>query len=190
MIAKRSATVLSVLPRDRRADEAGLRSSFWPDAQDVHGAYTGSAEGFIEFTLGVFKTEPRNIHQITNVLIEFISPAKQLSRATSLRSNEGRTAAGSYVARFLLCGRYCDHFQKREGEWRIADRTVVYDWLEEQTQQAASPEIERFGFRQPIGTSHSNDPVYTLGSGKEHESRGGIAARSAGAELFFSGTWC
>ncbi|ACE93944.1 hypothetical protein AMC87_PC00254 (plasmid) [Rhizobium phaseoli] len=76
MIAKRSATVLSVLPRDRRADEAGLRSSFWPDAQDVHGAYTGSAEGFIEFTLGVFKTEPRNIHQITNVLIEFISPAE------------------------------------------------------------------------------------------------------------------
>lgn len=67
---------LSVLPRDRRADEAGLRSSFWPDAQDVHGAYTGSAEGFIEFTLGVFKTEPRNIHQITNVLIEFISPAE------------------------------------------------------------------------------------------------------------------
>ncbi|APG86841.1 gamma-BHC dehydrochlorinase (plasmid) [Sinorhizobium americanum CCGM7] len=144
-----------------RADEAALRSSYWPDAHDNHGAYAGSAEGFIEFALGVFKTEPRNIHQITNILIEFISPtgAAVESYFTALqRGPDG----GRTIRQVLLCGRYCDLFQKREGEWRIAERTVVYDWLEEQTPQAAS-EIERFGLRQPIGTSHPDDPIYALG---------------------------
>lgn len=52
-------------------------------------------------------------------------------------------------------------FQKKEGAWRIAERTVVYDWLEEQTPPAV-PEAERFGLRQPIGAAHPNDPVYAL----------------------------
>ncbi|WP_026622545.1 hypothetical protein M728_005549 (plasmid) [Ensifer sp. WSM1721] len=144
-----------------RADEAALRSSYWPDAHDSHGAYSGSAEGFIEFALGVLKTEPRNIHQITNVLIEFIGPAEAAVESYFTARQRGPDGART-IRQVLLCGRYCDLFQKREGEWRIAERTVVYDWLEEQTPPAAS-EVKRFGLRQPIGASHPDDPVYALG---------------------------
>ncbi|MBP1884820.1 nuclear transport factor 2 family protein [Sinorhizobium mexicanum] len=143
-----------------RADEAALRSSYWPDAYDNHGAYAGSAEGFIEFALGVFKTEPRNIHQITNVLIEFIGPGEAAVESYFTALQRGPDG-GRTIRQVLLCGRYCDLFQKREGEWRIAERTVVYDWLEEQSPQTAS-EIERFGLRRPIGVSHPDDPVYAL----------------------------
>ncbi|GLS32020.1 SnoaL-like domain-containing protein [Mesorhizobium albiziae] len=144
-----------------RADEAALRSSYWPDAYDNHGAYSGSAEGFIQFALGVFKTGARNIHQITNVLFEFISPAEAVVESYFIALQRGPDNAGE-VRQVLLCGRYCDLFQKREGEWRIAERTVVYDWLENQTPPAAS-EAERFGSRQPIGAPHPDDPVYALG---------------------------
>ncbi|RDJ01943.1 nuclear transport factor 2 family protein [Rhizobium grahamii] len=143
-----------------RADEAALRGSYWPDAHDRHGAYSGSAEGFVEFAMGVFKTGPRNIHQITNILIEFISPAE--AAVESYFAALQRAPDGVETLRqVLICGRYCDLFQKRGGDWRIAERTVVYDLVEEQSLSAAS-EKERFGPRQPIGGSHPDDPVYTL----------------------------
>ncbi|UWU25800.1 nuclear transport factor 2 family protein (plasmid) [Rhizobium sp. CB3060] len=143
-----------------RADEAALRSAYWPDAHDSHGAYSGSAEGFIEFARGVFKTEPRNIHQITNVLIEFIDPAEAAVESYFTALQRGPDGERT-IRQVLLRGRYCDMFQKREGEWRIAERTVVYDWFEEQPAPVTS-ETERFGLRQPIGASYPVDPVYAL----------------------------
>ncbi|HEV2897423.1 MAG TPA: nuclear transport factor 2 family protein [Pseudaminobacter sp.] len=144
-----------------RADEAALRSSYWPDAHDNHGAYCGLAEGFIQFALGVFKTGPRNIHQVTNILIEFTSPVEAGVESYFTALQRGPDKDGE-VRQMLLCGRYCDLFQKREGEWRIAQRTVVYDWLQEQTPPAV-PEAERFGMRQPLGAPHPDDLVYALG---------------------------
>ncbi|MFH6932620.1 MULTISPECIES: nuclear transport factor 2 family protein [Mesorhizobium] len=144
-----------------RADEAVLRSAYWPDAHDSHGAYRGSAEGFIGYALDVFKTGPRNIHQITNILIEFIDAAQATVESYFTALQRGPDKGGE-VRQIFLCGRYCDLFQKREGEWRIAERTVVYDWLEEQIPTLVM-EAERFGTRQPIGAPYPHDPVYALG---------------------------
>ncbi|EHH14009.1 nuclear transport factor 2 family protein [Mesorhizobium amorphae] len=164
-----------------RADEAALRSAYWPDAHDNHGAYCGSAEGFIQFALGVFKTGPRNIHQITNILIEFIGSAEAAVESYFTGLQRAPDESGE-VRQTLLCGRYCDLFQKREGEWRIAERTVVYDWLEEQIPPAVL-EAERFGPRQPIGAPHPDDPVYRLGKRRipsRHDAFKGSNAASAG----------
>ncbi|KPH04500.1 hypothetical protein B5K10_32905 [Rhizobium leguminosarum bv. trifolii] len=143
-----------------RADEGALRSSYWPDARDNHGAYSGSAEGFIEFALGVFKTGPRNIHQITNILIEFSSPEKAAVESYFAALQRAPDKAGT-LSQALICGRYCDLFLKKGGDWRIAERTVVYDLVEEQILAAAS-ETEQFGRRQPIGASCPDDPVYAI----------------------------
>jgi hypothetical protein len=143
-----------------RADEAMLRSSYWPDAHDRHGAYVGSAEGFIQMAIGVFKTGPRNIHQISNILIEFrgTTDARVESYFNALQRGPGKDGI---VRQVLLAGRYCDRFEKRGDEWRVADRTVVYDWVEEQVPPEGS-EAERFGLRQPIGGAFPEDPVYAL----------------------------
>lgn len=143
-----------------RGDEAALRSSYWPDATDRHGAYSGPVEGFIQMALGVFKTNPRNVHQVSNILIEFrgATDARVETYFNALQCGPGKDGV---VRQFLLVGRYCDSFQKRGGEWRVAQRTVVYDWVEEQTPPEGS-EAERFGLRQPVGTAFPDDPVYTL----------------------------
>lgn len=143
-----------------RADEDALRSAYWPDAYDSHGAYKGTAEGFVQMALGVFKTGPRNIHQISNILIEFNGPAEAAveSYFNALQRGPDR---GGVVRQVLLCGRYCDRFEKRGDEWRVAHRTVVYDWVEEQM-PPAKPEAERFGARQPVGSARPDDPVYAL----------------------------
>lgn len=143
-----------------RADEASLRSSYWPDAHDRHGAYVGPANGFIEMALKVFKSGPRNIHQISNILIEFTEADEAVVESSFMALQRAADGTGK-VSQVLLCGRYCDRFEKRGEEWRVADRVVVYDWVEEQTVPTAS-ESERFGARQPIGGAYPVDPIYAL----------------------------
>ncbi len=147
-----------------RADEEALRSSYWPDAYDRHGAYVGSAEGFIQMALGVFKTGPRNIHQVSNILIEFQGPT-QAAVETYFTALQRAPDREGVIRQVLLCGRYCDRFEKRADEWRVADRTVAYDWVEEQT-PPEKMEADRFGPRQPIGGARPGDPVYALLSAK------------------------
>ena len=143
-----------------RADEAALRSAYWPDATDCHGAYKGPAEGFIQVALAVFATGPRNIHQVSNILIQFGAPDVAAVETCFMALQRAPDKDG-VLRQVLLCGRYCDHFEKRDGEWRVAERTVVYDWVEEQTPPGL-PEERRFGTRQPIGSAYPADPVYAL----------------------------
>ncbi|ASY73980.1 gamma-BHC dehydrochlorinase (plasmid) [Sinorhizobium fredii CCBAU 83666] len=161
-----------------RADEAALRSCYWPNARDNHGTYSGSAAGFIQHALNVLKTKPRNIHQLANIIIEFLGATEAAVESYFTALQRGPDATGE-IKQVLLCGRYCDLFQKREGEWRIVERTVVYDWVEKQRPPKSS-EAERFGPRQPIGAPHPNDPVYEL-------SKRRVAAKNHPKDLIGSG---
>lgn len=148
-----------------RADEQALRSSYWPDAHDSHGAYAGPVEGFVQMALAVFRTGARNIHQVSNILIEFDGASAAAVETYFNALQRGPDREGT-VRQFLLCGRYCDRFEKRGNEWRVARRTVVYDWVEEQTPPERT-EAERFGARRPIGGAWPDDPVYASGKPAE-----------------------
>ena len=147
-----------------RADEQTLRSAYWPDAVDYHGSYNGPVDGFVEWAKAVWAKGPRNIHAISNVLIEFRS--ETTAHVESYFSALQRGAGGDGVVKqFALSGRYCDVFEKRGAEWRVAERTVVFDWVEAQPVPEES-EAVRFGPRTPIGGSHPDDPVYHMGANK------------------------
>ncbi|TKC02227.1 MAG: hypothetical protein E5W81_00330 [Mesorhizobium sp.] len=160
-----------------RADEAALRSAYWPEAYDRHGPYCGPAEDFIQFALGL--PGHRNIHQITNSLIDFISSAEAAVESYFTALQRGPDT-DQEIRQTLLCGRYCDLFQKRQDEWRIAERTVVYDWVEEQIPPAIL-EADRFGQRQPIGAPHPDDPIYQLLKGHIPTDQDGVEGPQLGA---------
>ena len=61
-----------------------------------------------------------------------------------------------------MAGRYLDRFEKRGDEWRIAARTVVYDWLEERERPELAQGDARFGARSPVGTAWPADPLYAF----------------------------
>ena len=147
-----------------RSDEALLRGTYWPDATDRHGAYSGPVEGFFQSVAAVFKTDARNIHQVSNILMTFPTPTSAVVETyfNALQRGPGRDGV---VRQFHLAGRYCDLFEKRGDEWRVAKRVVVYDWVDEQTPPAL-PERERFGPRQPIGEKMPLDPIYHLLAGR------------------------
>jgi hypothetical protein len=145
-----------------RADEAALRSSYWPDAVDSHGAYSGPVEGFFDWVKVAWKSEPRNVHQVSNILIEFRG-AQHATVETYFNALQRGAGPDGVMRQVLLAGRYCDLFEKRGGAWRVASRTVVYDWIEPQTPPAET-EAQRFGPRQPIGTNFPHDPIYKVAS--------------------------
>ena len=142
-----------------RADETALRSSYWPDARDTHGAYRGSAEGFIAQALPRLAAGGRRVHAISNILIELHGDVAAVeSSFLALQS-----VASAPTHEVFLCGRYVDRFERRDAEWRVAHRTVVYDWIEERERPAlAQDDAALFGNRQPNGTVAPHDPVYAL----------------------------
>jgi hypothetical protein len=142
-----------------RADEAALRSSYWPDAFDSHGAYAGSAEGFIMQALERLRAGGRRVHAISNILIELHGDRAAVE--SSFLALQQIAAAPTMET--FLCGRYLDRFEQRGGEWRVAHRTVVYDWIEErQRPELAADDAALFGKRRPNGGMAPDDPVYAL----------------------------
>lgn len=144
-----------------RADEAALKSAYWPGAWDQHGATSGPVEDFYERVRGAWARGARNVHHINNILIEFPEQGRANVESYFLALQRGQGADG-VERQAMLSGRYCDLFEKRGDEWRIAHRVVVYDWVEPQVVPEGS-ETDRFGVRQPIGGVFPDDPVYRIG---------------------------
>jgi hypothetical protein len=142
-----------------RADEDLLRAVYWPDANDSHGAYVGTASGFIDQAVPRLRSGGRGVHQISNILIELHGDAAAVETGfLALQTN-----AATPTLETFLCGRYLDRFERRDGQWRIADRTVVYDWIEERTRvELAREDTDLFAKRRPAGSRTTSDPVYSF----------------------------
>ncbi|WP_342129240.1 nuclear transport factor 2 family protein [Hydrogenophaga sp. OTU3427] len=142
-----------------RLDEAALRSAYWPDATDRHGPYQGSAAGFIDWALAKLQGGGRLVHFLGNILIDLRGDSAAVESYFQAFQNDV-DAQGAPLETFLA-GRYIDRFERRDGEWRVAQRTVTYDWLRQLPLPAGS-DAERFGVRQPNGAQMPHDPVYGL----------------------------
>lgn len=145
-----------------RVDEACLRSVYWPDATDRHGPYQGTASGFIDWALDKLKDAPRGVHLLSNILIDLRGEVAGVE--SYFHALQGDRDAQGQPRESLLIGRYVDRFEKRGGQWRIAQRTVVYDWIRQQPMSGESDEA-RFGVRQPNGARQPSDALYAMLAG-------------------------
>lgn len=142
-----------------RQDEQALRSAYWPDATDRHGPFNGQATAFIDYAMQRLKSSDRSIHHVTNMSIQLAGT--QAAVETYWLALQREPDAAGTLQELFLSGRYVDRFEKRGDEWRIAARTVMYDWM----RPLGSPEgteRERMGPRLPNGSNHPEDPVYAL----------------------------
>lgn len=140
-----------------RADEAALRSCYWPDGTDQHGPYNGSASGFVDWAIKALRHAERNIHQIHNILIEFKPDGAQVE--TYFSAFQRQPDANGNMIELDMKGRYLDWFVERDGEWRVLNRVVVFDWVDSAPPPTESEEA-RFGALTPIGQPYPNDLIY------------------------------
>jgi ketosteroid isomerase-like protein len=117
-----------------RGDWALVRSGYHPDAYDAHGDYRGGIDGFIEWLDQRFAGVDNSTHFLGQSLIEFKGPDLALvetyfvSRRLVPPTGALAAAAGESDAMAREAwGRYVDRFERRQGEWRVAHRTVVLE---------------------------------------------------------------
>ncbi|MTD54963.1 nuclear transport factor 2 family protein [Amycolatopsis pithecellobii] len=109
-----------------RGDTALIRSAYWEDVTENHGAYQGDRlDDFLAYAMersAVFSTVS---HYVTNHLIE-LDGDRAYSEAYALAVHTGERGGRPFQA--VFGGRYVDRFEKRDGAWKIAHRVVVHDW--------------------------------------------------------------
>jgi ketosteroid isomerase-like protein len=145
------SAIRTVLARYARAidrlDWDLLRSCYHPDATDEHGTYHGSADGFIEWVQGRLAEYDSTKHFLGNQLIE-VEGDVAWTETYCLALHRIAPADGEAAHDRTVSVRYCDRFERRDGEWRIAERVTVYE-----------P-----GRIDPVGDEPELTPRHTLGS--------------------------
>jgi ketosteroid isomerase-like protein len=100
-----------------------LASVYHEDATDRHGAYQGSAAGFLEWVKPQFTTRfTATMHSIGNVLID-LDGARALSRCQVRADHLIKDELGGGI--FQFWGDYVDVFERRAGQWKILHRIVA-----------------------------------------------------------------
>ena len=118
-----------------------VRAAYHPDAFDDHGNYKGAIPGFVQSVIDRHQTIEQSTHAINNMLIEFAGPDSAVVETyfhVNQRHAPGDAAPYAAIVRGPMptakqalevetIGRYVDHFTRRDGAWKIAHRTVVFE---------------------------------------------------------------
>lgn len=136
---------------DRHDDEL-IASAYHPDALDHHGDFRGSAAEFIPWANALHAADwSAHHHHLTTCNVELdgdVAHAETYCIGAFQRRDEPVVD--------LAGGRYIDRFERRGGEWRIAAREVVIEWV-----GAADGNASRFSAEPyPDGTWDRDDLSY------------------------------
>ena len=117
---------------DRR--DAGLISSaFWADATTDYGVFQGSFADYLAWVVPGSDAITDTQHVVGQSFIELAGDtAKVETQVVSYhRVDMGADEQVGGERDICIGGRYLDVFARRSGEWRIAARTMLYDWYQD-----------------------------------------------------------
>lgn len=104
-----------------RLDNEMVRSCYWPEATEDHGHFVGDIDGFIQYADGATLGFESSYHGILNHYAELDGDdayAETYYQFVGVRAE---------APHFMSHGRYVDHFQRRDGEWRILNRVALVE---------------------------------------------------------------
>lgn len=143
-----------------RCDLDAFKACYWPDGRDDHGFFGGNSWEFCDYVIPVLRKIEASIHAITNTIIDLKGDRAFCESQWSV-VHRLRKPDGSFLD-WWHQGRYLDIFEKRDGEWRILERTIAGDMdrlirtkdIRAIMDQGVEPTTRKRGARSP------NDPVY------------------------------
>jgi hypothetical protein len=109
-----------------RLDLELVRSCYWADATDSHGGFQGSRDEFVAWVESLLARFESTLHFVGNSLIELAGDAA-VAETYAIAFHRGRDATPSLNT--VVGVRYVDRFERRGGEWRIARRVCVTEWI-------------------------------------------------------------
>lgn len=112
-----------------RADIALVENAYHPDAWEDHGGtYDGPASGWVERVRELLPKAGLMNHLMTNMMIE-LDGDRAVAEAYILTASRLKVKGEWFDTRTLA--RVVDRFEKRDGNWKIKRRTLVWEWNEE-----------------------------------------------------------
>jgi hypothetical protein len=112
---------------DRR--DAGLISgAYWPDSITDYGVFQGNFDDYLAWVVPGADAIPCTQHVLGQ---SFIKLEGEVARVETQVISYHRVNFGTEHRDTCIGGRYLDRLEKRGGEWRIANRTMLYDWYED-----------------------------------------------------------
>jgi hypothetical protein len=138
-----------------RLDADLMKSAYWPDGTDDHGVFVGNAMEFCDRVVSTHQRFIATMHCVMNHAIEV----------------SGDTASGevynvTYVFREdnekqlveTWWGRYLDHYECRNGEWRILRRICVHEFTRSDA-VTSHMAIDAAKFRQGVADRGTHSPL-------------------------------
>jgi hypothetical protein len=137
-----------------RCDEALIASVYHEDSHDEHGSFRGTGREFARWVVAVLRESfEATSHCVSNATIELDGDAARVeSYVVAYHRTRSQRSAPKLV---VVGGRYLDRFERRDGQWRIARRSVVLDWSQLSAIEAEFPDE---GFQR--GDRAPADPSY------------------------------
>jgi hypothetical protein len=105
-----------------RLDVDLVRSCYFDDAIEDHGRFVGSPDAFIAWANGTMGAIFQSIqHHITNHVCDLQGDDAWCETYYIF------TGIAATAPHFMSTGRYVDHLQRRNGEWRFANRITIVE---------------------------------------------------------------
>lgn len=101
-----------------RMDVELVRSCYFDDAIEDHGRFVGSPDDFIAWANEASSVFVSCLHTLSNHNCELDGDDAHCETYYIY------TGIAAQAPHFMSTGRYIDHFQRRNGEWRIANRVI------------------------------------------------------------------
>ncbi|GHF66993.1 nuclear transport factor 2 family protein [Seohaeicola zhoushanensis] len=138
-----------------RCDPDIIRSAYHADSYDDHGYWKGNGHDFADFLADrLQRANSRTMHSVTNTIMTLegdLALCESHVLVTLVRRSPPDVVD-------LMGARYLDRIERRDGLWKIAERTVVLEWRKTETWSDAPPPIPLSDFRQ--GERGLGDPLY------------------------------
>lgn len=121
---------LAILARgEDRRDADLIRSACWPESVSDYGVFSGNFEEYLAWVVpgsdAIINTQ--HILGQSHIVLD----ASTASAETQLISYHRIAGEAGQDKDVCIGGRYLDKLEKRDGEWRIASRTMLYDWVQD-----------------------------------------------------------
>jgi ketosteroid isomerase-like protein len=139
---------------DRR-DYALVRSLYWDDAIDDHGAmFCGSPDEYVAWLRRALGTFEATTHAVLNSHVRLDGNAAEGEHymiAYHRTPGPGRRE-------IVLGGRYLDQYQRRDGQWKFWRRALALDWADDRPVCEAA--WQSFAAGADHGRAGADDPSY------------------------------
>ena len=112
---------------DRR-DAKIISACYWPDSITDYGIFSGTFAEYLAWVVPGMPAIPVAQHMLGQSIIELKG---EVALAETYVTSYHRVNMGTEERDTVVGGRYLDRLEKRGGDWRIAQRTMLYDWFQD-----------------------------------------------------------